>query len=413
VSKPLSVKDINRTEPGPKLKKLSDEGGLQLWIAPSGSRTWRLMYRFDGKQRSLTIGPYPEIPITAARAARDDARSLLRSGIDPQAQRAASIKAKEVAEESTFGYVAEEFLQKKIAENRSAQTIKKMRSQLAHALPELAPLAIDSITAPQILPLLRRLEARKQHDTAISLRALIGAIFRYGIALGKATNDPTYVLRGALATPKPQHRAAIIEPKPFGALLRAIDGYRGMPETQYALQLLALTAVRPGELRNATWDEFDLSNALWKIPAGRMKMRREHRVPLSQQALAVLEKARQIHRGGPYVFPGGASIKKPLSENALNVALQTMGYKDQHTAHGFRSTFASITNESALWHSDAIERQLAHEENNKVRRAYHRAEYWDERVALMDWWGWAVDAMRADHPLPRERDGELRGSYVV
>lgn len=261
--------------------------------------------------------------------------------------------------------------------------------------------------------MLKRLEARKQHETAIALRALIGAISRFAISLNKATKDPTASLKGALVTPKAKHRAAIIEPKPFGVLLRAIDSYQGMPETILALQLLALTATRPGELRNATWDELDLSAAIWSIPAGRMKMRRLHKVPLSRQALAILAKAKAIHRGGSYVFPGGASISKPLSENAMNVALQTMGYKDIMTAHGFRSAFASITNESGLWHQDAIERQLAHEENNKVRRAYHRAEYWDERVQLMDWWAWALDAMRADRALPRERDGEFKGSYVV
>lgn len=409
----LTVKQINGVKPTPQVQKLSDGGGLQLWISPKGARTWRFMYRFGGKQRSITIGPYPETSIKDARAARDDARATLRSGLDPQAKRTAADNAKKAAVESTFGFNAEEFVQKKDAEGNAAQTTAKRRSQLAHVLKDLAELPIDDIEPKQVLTVLKRLEARKQHDTAISTRALIGAICRYAISHGRATRDPTIALKGALITPKATHRAAIIEPKAFGALLCAIDDYKGAPETVLALQLLALTATRPGELRNAAWSEFDLVAAVWSIPEGRMKMRRPHKVPLSKHALDTLANLKEIHRGGDYVFPGGASISKPLSENALNVALQTMGYKDQHTAHGFRSAFASITNECGLWHADAIERQLAHEENNKVRRAYHRAEYWDERVQLMDWWGWTLEALRKGRSAPAQRDAEPRGSYVV
>lgn len=273
------------------------------------------------------------------------------------------------------------------------------------AKPEIGARPIAEISAPEILRVLRAVEARGRHETARRLRATIGQVFRYAVATGRANGDPTGALKGAIAAPVVHHRAAIIEPKAFGGLLRAIDGYDGAPETRAALELLALTFVRPGELRSAEWSDFDLSAGLWSIPAERMKMRRPHRVPLSPQALTVLRELHSITGAGKYLFPSVRSGDRCMSENTINAALRRLGFgKDEMTAHGFRSAASSILNECGLWHADAIERQLAHVDNDSVRRAYARADYWDERVRMIAWWadkcaemrrGGAVIALRA------------------
>jgi integrase len=238
------------------------------------------------------------------------------------------------------------------------------------------------------LPVLREVEAQGKHETACRLRAFIGQVFRYAVSTGRAESDPTGALRGALIAPKVQHRAAIIEPKAFGALLRTIDGYDGQPETRIALQLLALTFVRPGELRYAAWEEFDLENGVWLIPALRMKMRRPHRVPLAPEAVELLKELRSLSkRRSELLFPGQRTGDRPISENTLNAALRRLGYgKAEMSSHGFRAAASSILNESGLWHADAIERQLAHADNDSIRRAYARADFWDERVRMMQWW---------------------------
>ena len=232
-------------------------------------------------------------------------------------------------------------------------------------------------------------------ETASRLRAVIGEVFRYAIATGRAENDPTFALRGALTTPTTKHRAAIVEAVQFGALLRAIDDYEGTPEAVSALQLLALTFVRPGELRKAVWSEFDLEVGLWIIPAERMKMKRAHRVPLAPQTIAVLRRLQSITGQGSLLFPSVRSSERCMSENTLNAALRRLGYgKDEMTGHGFRAAASSMLNECGKWNPDAIEAQLAHIENNSIRRAYARADYWDERVAMMAFWADRLDAMR-------------------
>ena len=220
-------------------------------------------------------------------------------------------------------------------------------------------------------------------------------MFRYAIASGKAENDPTFALRGALTTPTTKHRAAIVEPVAFGDLLRAIDDYEGTPEVRIALQLIALTFVRPGELRNALWSEFNLETGLWVIPAGRMKMRRAHRVPLAPQSIAALKELHAITGHRALLFPGVRSTERAMSENTINAALRRLGYgKDDMTGHGFRAAASSLLNECGKWNPDAIEAQLAHIESNKIRKAYARAEYWDERVEMMAYWANRLDEMR-------------------
>lgn len=227
------------------------------------------------------------------------------------------------------------------------------------------------------------------------MRATIGEVFRYAIATARAENDPTAALRGALTAPVVAHRAAILLPLGFGGLLRAIDGYQGAPETLIALKLAALTFVRPGELRAARWSEFDLEKAVWTIPAEKMKMRREHLVPLAPQSVILLRALHPITGHGQLLFPGTRAATRPMSENTINAALRHLGFgRNEMTGHGFRSTASSMLNESGLWNPDAIERQLAHVDNDSIRRAYARAEFWDERVRMMTWWADKCDDLR-------------------
>jgi len=245
------------------------------------------------------------------------------------------------------------------------------------------------------LVVLKEVEARGIHETARKLRTAIGDVFRYAIATARAENDPTTALRGALVTPTVTPRAAIVTPNAFGGLLRAIEDYQGAPETRAALELLALTFVRPGELRAAEWVEFDFDAAVWEIPPGRMKMRKAHRVPLALRVLAILKEHRKLTAQGRFLFPSVRSGARCMSENTLNAALRRMGFKNEDmTSHGFRASASSMLNESGLWNPDAIERQLAHIDGDSVRRAYARAEFWDERVKMMSWWSEKCDELR-------------------
>ena len=386
---------IKSAKPAGKLTKLSDGGGLQLWMTPEGGKYWRLAYRFKNKQKLLALGTYPLVTLKDARAARDLAKKGLHEGIDPNHKRKLDKIAAEAAAFSTFGMIADELQAKKVREGKARTTMNKLDWLIGLGLPVLGPRPVAAITAPEVLAVLRHVEARGKHETATRLRAVIGEVFRYAIATGRAETDPTFALRGALTIPVTKNRAAIVEPVPFGALLRAIDCYEGSPEVVAALQLLALTFVRPGELRNAEWAEFDLATGLWVIPAGRMKMRRPHRVPLAPQAIAILKRLHAITGRGALLFPSVRSATRCISENTLNAALRRLGYgKEDMTGHGFRAAASSMLNECGKWNADAIEAQLAHVENNTIRRAYARADFWEERVKMMNFWADRLDVMR-------------------
>jgi len=394
---PLSDAAIRaaKPKPGQKTTKLSDGGGLILHIEPSGSKLWRLAYRFAGKQKLLSFGAYPAVGLKDARARRDEAKNLLASGVDPSEQKKVD-KAREAVERAnTFDTIAAELIEKKRREGKTEATIAKNEWALGFVSAGIGARPINEITAAEVLACLRTVENRGRHETAVRLRALVGQVFRYGIATGRCESDPTFALRGALTTPVTKHRAAIVEPKEFGGLLRAVDGYAGDPATRIALQLLALTFVRPGELRNAEWSEFDLGTAVWSIPAGRMKMRRPHRVPLAPQAVALLKELHLLTGRTKLLFPGLRSKERPISENTLNGALRRLGYsQDQMTGHGFRAAASSMLNESRKWSGDAIERQLAHADPDEVRRAYARSDFWPERVEMMAWWADYLDKLR-------------------
>ncbi len=391
----LTETAVKSAKPSGKIAKLSDSGGLQLWISPEGGKYWRLAYRFDGKQRVLALGTYPAVTLKEARNARDAAKRDLAAGRDPNQQKKLDRLEAHAAAIHTFDALTAEFLAKKRREGKAETTLGKLDWLLGLATPVLGPRPIAVITAPEVLAVLRQVETRGRLETASRLRAVIGEVFRYAIATGRAEDDPTFALRGALTTPTTKHRAAIVEPVPFGALLRTIDTYEGTPEVLAALQLLALTFVRPGELRNAAWSEFDLEFGLWIIPAGRMKMKRTHRVPLAPQAVAILKRLQCITGRGALLFPSIRSPDRCMSENTINSALRRLGYgKDEMTGHGFRAAASSLLNECGKWNADAIEAQLAHVENNSIRRAYARADFWEERVAMMAFWGDRLDAMR-------------------
>ncbi len=389
---PLTDIAIRKTKYGTKPFKLTDSGGLHLLVAPTAAKLWRLAYRFGGKQKTLALGAYPSVTLADARSARDAARKLLSAGSDPSVQR----KLDKQSATITFRLIGEELIEKLEREGRAPRTLAKTRWLLDFAFAAFGDRPISHIAAPEILVALRRVEARGKYESARRLRSICGMVFRYAIATGRAERDPTADLRGALTAPPVNHRAAILEPEAIAALLRAIDGYEGYKAIAMALRLAPLVFVRPGELRHAEWQEFDFGNAEWRIPAAKMKMRRPHRVPLSDRALDILKELKPVTSHSRWLFPSVRSVLRPISENTLNAALRRLGYSsDEMTAHGFRSMAATRLSEMRRWSPDAIERQLAHQEQNAVRRAYtHGAEYWSERVAMMQAWANYLDELR-------------------
>ena len=396
---------VRNAKGGHRPIKLSDSGGLYLLLTPNGSKLWRLAYRFGGKQKTLALGIYPTITLKQARERRDAAKRLLADKIDPSIQR--RIEKQNATTGNTFRPVASELLEKLEREGLAEVTLAKKRWLLDFAYSSIGDRPIDKITAPELLSVLRRVEAGGSYETARRLRSTCGMVFRYAIATGRAERDVSIDLRGALTTPKVTHRAAIVDPAGIGALLRAIDGYDGLLVTTHALRLAPLVFVRPGELRQAEWAELDLEESEWRISASKMKMRRPHRVPLSRQAVAIIRDLQAITGGGRWLFPSVRTTARPMSENTLNAALRRLGYSsDQMTAHGFRAMASTRLNEMGRWNPDAIERQLGHQEADDVRRAYmHAAEFWTERVKMMQAWADYLDELRdARKVIPLRRE---------
>ena len=364
-------------------------------VRPNGSKLWRLAYRFEGAQKLMALGSYPETTLARAREKRTEAKALLQDGIDPMA-RAKAEKAEQAAlSEHTFSKIAAELIDKLRREGKADTTLNKKQWLLDMANADFGSKPIRDVDAPAILKTLRKVEAKGNYETAKRLRSTIGQVFRYAIATARADNEPTYALRGALIAPKVSHMAAATDRAAFARIVQAIWAYdSGSPSTRAALKLMALLYTRPGELRLALWEEFDLEKAIWTIPAERMKMRKEHVKPLPAMAVAIL-RVLQAETGSNYrAFPSSIARDKPISENTLNQALRRMGFeKDEHTSHGFRASASSLLNESGLWNEDAIEAELAHVGADQVRRAYHRARYWDERVRMADWWAGQIESM--------------------
>lgn len=384
---PLSDAKIRALKETDRDHKVGDFDGLFLLVKKTGSKSWRFKYRFGGKEKLMVFGNYPYISLAQARALRDEAKSKLANGLDPNAEKQAAKQAEKAKAAETFGAIAELYIAKARAEERAAATMAKTIWVLNMAKADFGPMPIRDITAPMILVTLRKLEAKGTFETAKRLRSKVGAVFRFAVASGWADGDPTYALREALVRPRVRSRAAITNPTRLGDLLRAIDGCNGQTTTRLALMLLAIVAQRPGELRQATWAEIDFDTQVWTIPAERMKMRRPHQVPLPPRVINILKDLHFLTGNGRFLFPSIRTGLKPISENTLNQALRRMGFTGaEMTSHGFRATFATLANESGLWHADAIERALAHVDNNSIRRVYARGEYWEERLRLAEWW---------------------------
>lgn len=374
---------------------MADAHGLYILVKPNGSKHWHLKYRFLGREKLMSYGPYPLISLKEARDKRDRDRKLLLDGVDPSRVKQQRKRAAEVEARCRFEVLAAELLEKNRQEGRAEQTLKKKAWLMEMANAEIGKRSIVEITPAEVLSVLKRQERLGNIETASRLRTTIGEVFRYAIASGMTAEDPTVSLKGALVRKQVQSRAAITDKKRLGDLLVAIDGYRGYSVVSLGLRLLALLHVRPGELRLARWPEFDLEQATWSIPADRMKMRQEHVVPLPGQAVAILKKLQVLSHREAMVLPSQSLKVKPLSENTFNQALRKMGFsKTEMTAHGFRATFSSLANESGKWNPDAIEKALAHIEANEVRRAYARSAFWDERVQMAQWWADELDALQ-------------------
>lgn len=374
--------------------KLSDGDGLHLLVKPNNSKLWRFRYRFAGRENMIALGAFPTTSLAEARSKRDQARKLIESGTDPSRQKKLDRIKATAAASSTFGAVAAEFLDFK-AENGAAETtMSKNRWMLQDLAAPLANRPIDQIVPAEILDVLKRIEKSGRRETAQKLRGMIGGVFRHAVVTLRATNDPTVALRGALLKPNVRHRPAIIDERQLGSLMRSIDEFDGWPTIRAALQLLALTMTRPGDVRGMRRSEINFDKAVWRISAERMKMRRPHDVPLSKQAVHILLDIWSLSDNGDLVLPSILSVNKPLSENAMNSALRRMGYtKEEVTSHGFRSTASTILNESGI-NPDVIEAALAHQDQNEIRRTYNRATYWPERVKLMEQWANMLDDFR-------------------
>lgn len=390
----LTDAKVRSAKPKAKPYKLGDGGWLYLLVAPSGGKLWRMAYRFAGREKLLALGRFPDLSIKEARKLRDAAKERLAKGMDPALEKRLEKVAQVTGAAATFRVVAEEYLDRQAAEGRAEATLTKNKWLLEHAYPQIGGRPVGAIKPAEVLAVLKRVEKRGRLETARRLRAMTGAVFRYAIATARAEADPTSALRGALRTPQVKNRAAITDPVALGGLLRALEGFDGQPATVAALRLLPLVFTRPGELRQARWSEISFDGAIWRIPAGRTKMRRDHMVPLPRQALAILRNLREISGKSELVFPSVRSILRPMSDNTLNAALRRMGYgKDEVTAHGFRATASTLLNESGRFSADAIERALAHQDPDPVRRAYARGTFWTERVTMAQWWADHLDAL--------------------
>ena len=385
---------IRNARPLIKPKRLFDGGGLYVEISPNGGKWWRFKYRFGGKEKRLSLGVYPAISLKDARDRRDALRKQVANDIDPGVRRRAEKASKAEAGANSFEVVAREWHMKQSNAWVKSTIAARLTRLEAEVFPAFGSRSIAEVGAPEILKILRRIEGRGANEVARRVRQMIGQIFRYAIATGRAERDPSADLRGALVPTVVRHHSALTQPKAVGALMRAIAGYQGEPVTQAALRLAPLVFVRPGELRAAQWDEFELDDAEWRIPAARMKMREEHIVPLSRQAVAVLRNIHELTGRGAFVFPSVRSRTRPMSENTVNAALRRMGYTtDEMTGHGFRAMASTLLNEQG-WNRDAIERQLAHAERNDIRAAYNRAEHLPERRKMMQAWADYLDALR-------------------
>lgn len=381
-----------------KIYKVSDDRGLFLEVNPTGSKLWRYRYLLHGKDKRIALGSYPAVGLADARKKRDEIQQQIAKGTDPVLERKREKLAAAYSAANSFGEIAKEYIEKMVADGRAETTTMKA-NWLLEQLKPIASMPVADIKPIEVLAALKKLEGRGKHESARRCRSFASRVFRYAVATGRGEVDPTSVLRGALITPRIKHHPAIVEPEAVGELLRAIDAYSGNAITRLACQISPHVMLRPGELRQAEWDDIDLGKGVWNIPAERMKMRRPHAVPLSRQVVGYLEELAPLTGPDGFIFPAFHTSRRPMSENTVNQAFRRMGYGvGEVTAHGLRTTASSLLNESGRWSADAIERSLAHADANVIRGIYNRGRYWEERVAMHQWWSDYLDELRARIP---------------
>jgi integrase len=387
----IAVKSARTQE---KPYKLTDGDGMYLLVTATG-KYWRLDYRFLGKRKTLAIGVYPTISLADARERRHQARKSLANNVDPSESKISARKEAIRNASVTFELVAREWHQKNTVKWSAKNTVRTLSLFERSIFPFIGKLPIADIKPSELLETIQRIEKRGNIQTAHRAMMNCGQIFRYAMATDRVSKDITFVLRGSLTPIVEKHHASIQDPKKIGHLLRDIDDYDGLFVTRYALKLAPLLFVRPGELRHAEWMEFDLDAAEWKIPADKMKMKSVHIVPLSNQALEIIKELKQHTGHVKYLFPGLRSSDRPMSDNTVNAALRRLGYdKDEMSGHGFRSMASTILHEQG-WPHDAIERQLAHADRNKVSAAYNYADYLPKRKEMMQKWADYLDELKA------------------
>ena len=411
---PLTDTAIRKAMPGPKTRKLSDGKGLYLELSPAGGRWWRLKYRIAGVEKRISLGTYPETSLKAAREKMEEARALVAQGIDPsQARKAAKQEAAHQDEQAqreaqglplhgSFESVAREWFDTRKDEWATTYAKKIFRRLEVDVFPWLGRLPVPNITPPMVLDMLRKAENRGAIETAHRVLETCGQVFRFAVATGRIESNPARDLKDALRKPMVQHFAAITDPQRFGELLRAIDSYRGTPVVCAALRLMPLMLLRPGELRQAQWDELDLPAATWTVPAARMKREKvgkiygkPHIVPLPRQAVAIFEALKPLTEHSPYVFRGERSAQRPMSDAAINAALRTLGFSaDEVTGHGFRASARTMIVERLGIAESVVEAQLAHSVRDNLGRAYNRTEFMQERVRMMQQWADYLDTLR-------------------
>lgn len=393
---PLTDTAVRNAKSADKARKLFDSGGLYLEVAPSGGKWWRLKYRFDGKEKRLSLGVYPDVSLKDARDRRDDARKLLANEIDPSENRKAKKAAKVERAANSFEVVAQEWFAKHSthwSDNHANRTIRRLERDI---FPWIGGLPIATVTAPQLLDAVRRIENRGALETAHRALGNCGQVFRYAVATGRAERDPSGDLRGALPPVKGEHFASVTEPKKAAEVLRALDGYEGTLPVCCALRLAPLVFVRPGELRHAQWEDIDLDAAEWRYTVTKTKT--QHIVPLASQAIEILQELQPLTGRGRYVFPSARNPKgdKPMSDNAILAAMRRMGIsKDEMSGHGFRAMARTILDEVLGFRPDYIEHQLAHAVRDPNGRAYNRTAHLPERKKMMQNWADYLDKLKA------------------
>jgi integrase len=390
---PLSDSAIRNAKPAEKPRKLSDEKGLFLLIAPNGGKWWRLKYRFGGKEKLLSLGTYPEVGLKDARERRDVARKLLADDIDPSENRKATKAAKGERASNSFEVVAREWFAKYSAtwsESHGSRILRRLERDI---FPWIGSKPIASVTAPDLLATVLRIEQRGAVETAHRALQNCGQVFRYAVSTARAERDPAQDLRGALPPVRSTHFAAVTEPKQVGELLRTIDGYQGTLPVVCALKLAPLVFVRPGELRTAQWADIDLDAAEWRYHV--TKTDSAHIVPLSSQAVAILREVQALSGDGRYVFPSARTSERPMSDNAILAAMRRMGIpKDEMSGHGFRAMARTILDEVLNFRPDLIEHQLAHAVRDPNGRAYNRTAHLPERRRMMQAWADYLDRLK-------------------